>query len=56
MASGLDDVLFPFFRNLRQMPLYVIHGAKDQIMPVWLSRNIAVVTNGAISFEGTITP
>ena len=40
MASGIDDVLFPFLRNLRQTPLYVIHGAKDQIMPVWLSRNI----------------
>lgn len=40
MASGIDDVLFPFLHNLRQMPLYVIHGAKDQIMPVWLSRNI----------------
>ncbi len=40
MASGIDDVLFPFLRNLRQTPLYVIHGANDQIMPVWLSRNI----------------
>jgi hypothetical protein len=40
MASGIDDVLFPFLENLRQTPLYVIHGAKDQIMPVWLSRNI----------------
>lgn len=40
MASGIDDVLFPFLRNFRQTPLYVIHGAKDQIMPVWLSRNI----------------
>ncbi len=40
MASGIDDVLFPFLRNLRHTPLYVIHGASDQIMPVWLSRNI----------------
>ena len=40
MASGIDDVLFPFLHNLRQMPLYVIHGAKDKIMPVWLSRHI----------------
>lgn len=40
MAGGIDDVLFPFLSNLRHMPLYVIHGARDQIMPVWLSRNI----------------
>ncbi len=40
MASGFDDVLFPFLRNFLHTPLYVIHGAKDQIMPVWLSRNI----------------
>lgn len=39
MASGIDDVLFPFLENLRHTSLYVIHGAKDQIMPVWLSRN-----------------
>ncbi len=39
MASGIDDVLFPFLANLRHTSLYVIHGAKDQIMPVWLSRN-----------------
>lgn len=40
MASGIDEVLFPFLRNFRHTPLYVIHGAKDQIMPVWLSRDI----------------
>ncbi len=40
MAGGIDDVLFPFLDNLRQAPVYVIHGARDQIMPVWLSRNI----------------
>ena len=40
MASGIDEVLFPFLRNLRHTPLYVIHGAKDKIMPVWLSQNI----------------
>ena len=40
MASGIDDVLFPFLKNLRHTSLYVIHGAKDQIMPVWLSRNV----------------
>lgn len=40
MASGIDDVLFPFLENLRHTSLYVIHGAGDHIMPVWLSRNV----------------
>ena len=40
MASGIDDVLFPFLENLRHTSLYVIHGARDHIMPVWLSRNV----------------
>jgi predicted esterase len=41
MASGLDDVLMPFLANLRSTPIYIIHGAKDQVMPVDLSRSIA---------------
>src|SRR5512139_1943977 len=41
MASGLDDVLMPFLANLRNTPIYIIHGAKDQVMPVDLSRSIA---------------
>lgn len=41
MASGLDDVLMPFLANLRNTPIYIIHGAKDQVMPVHLSRSIA---------------
>jgi hypothetical protein len=40
MAGGIDDVLYPFLENLRHTSLYVIHGAGDQIMPVWLSRNV----------------
>ena len=40
MASGMDKVLYPFLPNLQHTPLYVIHGSKDQIMPVWLSRDI----------------
>ena len=40
MASGLDAVLMPFLANLRNTPLYIIHGAKDQVMPVDLSRSI----------------
>lgn len=41
MASGLDDVLTPFLANLRNTGIYIIHGAKDQVMPVDLSRSIA---------------
>lgn len=41
MASGLDDVLMPFLANLRNTPAYLIHGSKDQVMPVELSREIA---------------
>ena len=40
MASGLDHVLMPFLANLRSTPIYIIHGAKDQVMPVELSRAI----------------
>ncbi len=38
MASGIDDVLFPFVENLRSTPVYIIHGKEDRIMPVRLSR------------------
>ena len=41
MASGLDDVLMPFLANLRNTPVYIIHGAKDRVMPVELSRAIS---------------
>jgi len=34
MASGIDDVLFPFLENLRTTPVYIIHGSQDQVMPV----------------------
>ena len=40
MASGIDEVMYPFLENLRQTPLYIIHGAKDHVMPVWLSRDV----------------
>ena len=40
MASGLDHALMPFLANLRATPAYIIHGAKDQVMPVELSRTI----------------
>ena len=40
MASGIDDVLYPFIDNLVGTPVYVIHGEKDRIMPVQLSRDL----------------
>src|SRR4026208_1364533 len=40
MAGGLDNVLMPFLANLRSTPIYIIHGAKDQVMPVELRRTI----------------
>jgi hypothetical protein len=40
MAGGLDNVLMPFLANLRSTPIYIVHGAKDQVMPVELSRSI----------------
>ena len=40
MAGGIDDVLFPFLENLRHASVYVIHGSKDRVMPVRLSRNV----------------
>lgn len=41
MAGGLDGALVPFLANLRNTPVYMIHGAKDQVMPVELSRSIS---------------
>jgi pimeloyl-ACP methyl ester carboxylesterase len=41
MASGIDDVLFPFLENLRSTPTYIIHGRQDQVMPVELSRKLS---------------
>ena len=40
MAGGLDRVLLPFLANLRSTAIYIIHGSKDQVMPVELSRTI----------------
>ncbi|MDH3503943.1 MAG: alpha/beta hydrolase-fold protein [Nitrospirota bacterium] len=40
MASGIDEVLYPFLENLVHTPVYVIHGVEDQVMPVQLSRDL----------------
>ena len=41
MAGRLDDVLMPFLANSQYSPIYMIHGEKDQVMPVALSRSIS---------------
>jgi len=41
MASGIDDVLYPFLENLGHTPVYIIHGSEDAVMPVQLSRDLA---------------
>lgn len=41
MAGAFPSWLFPLFDNARHTPLYLIHGAKDQVIPVDFSRNIA---------------
>lgn len=40
MAGGIHKVLYPLLDNLKQTSVYVIHGVQDQIMPVWLSREL----------------
>ncbi|HEU4683394.1 MAG TPA: hypothetical protein VFS39_02685 [Nitrospira sp.] len=41
MAGGLDGVLMPFLANLNNTAIYMIHGAKDRVMPAELSRSIS---------------
>ena len=40
MAGGLDEVLLPFVENLRHTPVYIIHGRRDEVMPVEMSRSM----------------
>lgn len=40
MAAGLDDELFPLLDNAKDLPIYIIHGTQDQVMPIELSRRI----------------
>jgi pimeloyl-ACP methyl ester carboxylesterase len=41
MAGAFPRQLYPLFDNAKQTPIYLIHGAKDQVIPVSYSRNIA---------------
>lgn len=41
MAGGIPEEIFPFLKNLTSTGIYIIHGAKDQVMPVTLSRDVS---------------
>jgi predicted esterase len=41
MAGVLPHTLFPLLNNAKNTPFYVIHGAKDQVMPARYSRDVA---------------
>lgn len=40
MAGGIPNEIFPLLANFQQTGVYIIHGSKDQIMPVTLSREV----------------
>jgi predicted esterase len=40
MAGVLPKALIPLLDNAQNIPTYLIHGAKDQVMPVRFSRNV----------------
>jgi len=46
MAGVLPHALFPLLDNAKNTPFYVIHGAKDQVMPVRYSRDVAAYLKG----------
>ncbi|MFQ5598356.1 MAG: alpha/beta hydrolase-fold protein [Nitrospiria bacterium] len=41
MAAGIPDEIFPYLKNFSTTGLYIIHGEKDQVMPVALSRKVS---------------
>lgn len=40
MAGGVPDPFLPLLEDLRNTPVYIIHGKKDEVMPVELSRAV----------------
>lgn len=40
MASALPHALYPLLENARSTRFYIIHGARDQVMPVRYSREL----------------
>jgi len=41
MAAVFPSALFPLLDSAKDLPFYLIHGAKDQVMPVKYSRDVA---------------
>ncbi|MEK7279975.1 MAG: alpha/beta hydrolase-fold protein [Nitrospirota bacterium] len=41
MAGAMPVEAMPFLKNLKNTPVYIIHGSKDQVMPVEYSRKIS---------------
>lgn len=41
MAGAMPDEALPLLRNLKNTPIYIIHGSKDQVMPVEYSRKVS---------------
>jgi predicted esterase len=41
MAGAFPAALFPLLDNAKNTPFYIIHGSKDQVMPVQYSRDVA---------------
>jgi len=40
MAAGIPEEIFPFLLDFSSTGIYIIHGSKDEVMPVILSRKI----------------
>ena len=40
MAGGFTEIIYDFLSNFFATPLYIIHGARDSIIPVRISRDI----------------
>ncbi len=41
MAGGIPNEIFPFLKNFASTGIYIIHGARDQVMPVRLSQEVS---------------
>jgi hypothetical protein len=47
MAAALDEELFPLLDNARNIPVYIIHGSQDEVMPVSIARDISTYLRNA---------
>jgi len=41
MASAFPHALYPLLENAEPVPFYIIHGSRDQVMPIRFSRDLA---------------